>query len=154
MLISESDINAKIMVALNGMGLDYVSTSNLISITRGMGSCWLASLNDGPPMQLKVKVNLIKLHGCCTWYGGREDNGMDAGEPVTTSSIHWKPNCLGKNHCWYFCYIALNIHIHFACVFVCVLKIRNILHILFYILFIFHWKIYPEFSHVIKYSKN
>lgn len=39
MLISESDINAKIMIALNGMGLDYVSTSNLISITRGMGSC-------------------------------------------------------------------------------------------------------------------
>lgn len=39
MPISESDISAKVVLALNGMGLDYVSISNLVTITRQMGSC-------------------------------------------------------------------------------------------------------------------
>lgn len=144
MPISESDISAKVVLALNGMGLDYVSISNLVTITRQMGSCWLTSVNDRPPIELKVKVSLIKLNGCCIWYEGREDNGIDVRESITMFSIHWKSNCLLKNHFRYFFYIALNItYIYYVCMCLCV-YIRNILYIPFYVFFIFNWQIHHQ----------
>lgn len=48
--------------AVNGSGLNYVSTSNPITITKGMGSFWLTSLSDGPLVELKVKLIWPNCH--------------------------------------------------------------------------------------------